>query len=710
RTHAAVVRTRLLMSLAAEKRRKAKALEEAGAALSVKLVARSTRGQRISELQGDDAEADETFWGQGAWQEEEDGDSEFSSEEDEPDKFDKDFNDSESEEEDDDGKEENRLRKNERAAKRKQPGGVYKEPKTFAVKKRKTAPAGGAAGGSARGGGGSSGAAPGALSKRTVRASTKNKTEKSLEVREGEAKAREAQLKRSTPQRKKAIKGQFTQKQLLLEAIQTEQENMRWILKQRRLEDEAKEDEGRPKQHKILASRYASRRGCVDTIFFPDAYYLPPVLCQAPFSAGGGDGTDQDRGSKAGKFPSDRRCKITGAPAPYRDPLTGYYYANGAAFREVRKRYGASARRRLKAQRQELEAGEAVSSGGAAGGGGASGTRIDGTAPAAAAVVSGVGAVAVGNGSLKGAGAGAGVGAAAAAAGGGGGGGLSSSGAGKKPASSSAKEVEKKSKSSASKGKGKAKAGAGGTASTTASPTAAGAEKAKAGTKRKQAAGGKGAKPAKRPFFAPAGGGTAPSVLPPAAAGATGESQQLVPLRGNNTAVIHYGSSPVDTGSAPEGSAVVKAAAYAAVAAQKAAAAGKAGGGGESPPQGSAVVKAAAYAAVAAQAAAAAGTATAAAPVRRRPGTSTVVPLVAKTAAGDQPSSKIEVEQPAISTTTQLPQHQHLQASTAPRSLEEGVNGWESSSISGATAAVTGAPNCTGWMQPVPAPAPLGQP
>lgn len=35
----------------------------------------------------------------------------------EPDKFDKDFNDSESEEEDDGGKEENTLRKNERAAK-----------------------------------------------------------------------------------------------------------------------------------------------------------------------------------------------------------------------------------------------------------------------------------------------------------------------------------------------------------------------------------------------------------------------------------------------------------------------------------------------------------------------------------------------------------------------------------------------------------------
>lgn len=67
------------MSLAAEKRRKAKALEEAGASLSVKLIARSTRGRRVTELKGEDAEADETFWGQGAWQV--DDDSDFSTEE-----------------------------------------------------------------------------------------------------------------------------------------------------------------------------------------------------------------------------------------------------------------------------------------------------------------------------------------------------------------------------------------------------------------------------------------------------------------------------------------------------------------------------------------------------------------------------------------------------------------------------------------------------
>lgn len=67
----------LIMSLA--ERRKAKALEEAVPAQAVKLNGRSTRGQRISDLQGEDAEADETFWSQGAWQEADDSD--FSSEE-----------------------------------------------------------------------------------------------------------------------------------------------------------------------------------------------------------------------------------------------------------------------------------------------------------------------------------------------------------------------------------------------------------------------------------------------------------------------------------------------------------------------------------------------------------------------------------------------------------------------------------------------------
>lgn len=55
-------------------------------------------------------------------------------------------------------------------------------------------------------------------------------TEKSVKVREGEAKAREAQLKRLAGQ-SKTLTEQFTQKQLLLEAIQTEVscESLSWL-------------------------------------------------------------------------------------------------------------------------------------------------------------------------------------------------------------------------------------------------------------------------------------------------------------------------------------------------------------------------------------------------------------------------------------------------------------------------------------------------
>lgn len=521
-----------------------------------------------------------------------------------------------------------------------------------------------------------------------------------------------------------------------------QQENMRWILKQRRLEDEAKEDEGRPKQNKILASRYVSRRGCVDTIFFPDAYYLPAVLRQEPFSAdkakdgsGAAGGPDQS-GSKY-----DRRCKITGAPAPYKDPLTGHYYANAAAFRQVRKRYGASARQRLKAQRQEREASEAASRGAAAagaGGGVAPGSRVDGDASeTAGSVAAGAVAGAVGNGSLRGGGAGAAAG----------GGGQSVGGAGKKHGSSSSKEGEKKSKSSAGKSEGKTKgrggaaagkgaaaaavavaatAGAGaavvarvgesGTTAVAATPTsAAGPERIKTGTKRKQIAGGKGAKPAKRPFFAPSPGatGAAPSVLAPPVAGGGHGQPQLVPLKGHNTATIHYGASP--PGSPPEGSAVVKAAAYAAVAAQHAAATGN-GGGHDTTSEGSSVVKAAAYAAVAAQRTAAvtapggggASPATsqsaAAAPAQQlQTLAGRVVPLV-PTAAGSVPGAMAQ-PQPMLSS-HQRHQHQHQQQGTAaPGVPGQGLHGWDS----GSNTAV-GAPTQAGWQHPVPAAAPLRPP
>lgn len=328
---------------------------------------------------------------------------------------------------------------------------------------------------------------------------------------------------------------------------------MRWILKQQRLEDEAKEDEARPKQNKTLASRYVSRRGCVDTIFFPDAFYLPPVLCQPPAPTDSGTG-----GKKAGSGrPAERLCKITGSPARYKDPLTGYDYASAAAFRELRKRYGASARQQAKAQQEEKEENEAASRGGAsAGATGPTGSRQEN---GVAAVVAGAGAgtaggiiaaagAAAGNGSSKGPGA-------CSQAGG------QSSGQGKKQGSS--KDTEKKSKSSSGKGKGKAKGVPKGTAAAakvegstapSSGENGAGQErqeksgKANAKRPRKQGATAKGSKPAKRPFFAPA----PEAVAAPVAASLAGHEEDLVPLKGNTTAhrgdaVQHVAPLPVST-------------------------------------------------------------------------------------------------------------------------------------------------------------------
>lgn len=220
---------------------------------------------------------------------------------------------------------------------------------------------------------------------------------------------------------------------------------MRWILKQQRLEDEAKEDEARPKQNKSLASRYVSRRGQIDTIFFPDAVHFPSVLCQPSAAERGGNAPDSTV-TRRGR-PVGRRCKITGAPARYKDPLTGYGYADSAAFKELRKRYGASVRKRLGILQQDQEVKEATGRGGfAAGSPGTSGGRLEngmvdaGAGMGVAGGAAGVSDTAAGNGSSKGAGGAHQVG---------------GSSSGKKQGGS--KETEKKGKSSSGKGKGKAK-------------------------------------------------------------------------------------------------------------------------------------------------------------------------------------------------------------------------------------------------------------
>jgi hypothetical protein len=59
---------------------------------------RATRGLRMTELVGEDAEKDKAFWEHNTWEEDDSGNESFSEEEVKPDVFDDDFNDTEDDE------------------------------------------------------------------------------------------------------------------------------------------------------------------------------------------------------------------------------------------------------------------------------------------------------------------------------------------------------------------------------------------------------------------------------------------------------------------------------------------------------------------------------------------------------------------------------------------------------------------------------------
>ncbi len=323
-------------------RKRERELMAVGAAGSVKLVARSTRGKRMESLVGEEAEADEEFWGQEAW-EVVSSDSEFSSDKSDKDEFDSDFNDTESEEdEENEGIEaEGETRRTERAEKHRSAAaksGAYRE----VVVKRKVVK---------KGGGGKGGVASekskpiekekkpvekcssttnaySSVPDRNVRASTKNKTKESTRLREEEEKEARMNRKKYQPVPKK----KFRQEELLEDATKTELRNIAWLAEQKRLA-EVKEQENksaaRPK--KPLAWSYHSSRGGIHVLTFPDCAHFPAVL-------------EQGRPE-----PRDRPiCVITGLLAKYCDPYSGLPYATLDAYKEIRQQYGKKPPARLK--------------------------------------------------------------------------------------------------------------------------------------------------------------------------------------------------------------------------------------------------------------------------------------------------------------------------------------------------------------------------
>eukprot|EP01039_Chlorochromonas_danica_P002108 gene2108-2302_t len=183
----------------------------------------------MADLVGQAAEDDDAFWGHEIWQEDADAsDAEsYSTEEEKPDVFDSDFNDTEDDGDDDDdeGSGSDREASNKRANRYKDPSQTKKRPApTHSV----------ATGGETDGGV----EKPPKIAKprqprmpfdeseigpRTLRQSTKSKT-----IEADLARIKKASEVRVKP-RVERIKPQFTQEEMLQEALRTEEENARWL-------------------------------------------------------------------------------------------------------------------------------------------------------------------------------------------------------------------------------------------------------------------------------------------------------------------------------------------------------------------------------------------------------------------------------------------------------------------------------------------------
>lgn len=161
---------------------------------------------------------------------------------------------------------------------------------------------------------------------RAVRESTKSKTTDADKSRE---QAKKVQERRNSGKSfgQKQVKSIFDQKDLLIEAVATEVENNKWLIKQKTVEDErASLDKaakaGLATQDKIT---YLSRKGTYNIITFSSVECFPDIL------------SNKKQRPKAVQKPVV--CVITGKPAKYRDPQTLLPYADVDAYKELRAKY-----------------------------------------------------------------------------------------------------------------------------------------------------------------------------------------------------------------------------------------------------------------------------------------------------------------------------------------------------------------------------------
>ncbi|GMF30600.1 unnamed protein product [Phytophthora lilii] len=237
------------------------------------LPARSSRGTRIHKLIGEEAEADASFWGQAAWQE--DGeDEDYSTEA--GDIVDSDFDDEEApDDEVHDAEEDEKPTRRKRSA---NSSGRYKEPIQPRPTKRRAVP--------------SATKAPVAVPAPatpiifeyvtpTVRSSTARKSSESSEMRR---RASHEAAKLAAKNKKPAVEktgNRLTQAQLLAEAVRTEVENTQSLQRLEQLEEEKKAESVAPKAPFTGSMvRYYSRIGAPKTITFLNTSDFPSIFNQ----------------------------------------------------------------------------------------------------------------------------------------------------------------------------------------------------------------------------------------------------------------------------------------------------------------------------------------------------------------------------------------------------------------------------------------------
>lgn len=326
---------------------------------------RATAGQRMSSLVGKAQEDDDAFWGHETWAEDDSGNDSFrESDEDSEaraDEFDSDFDDSETDNEAEEAaagaRAEAELQRQEKNQRRKEKFDVTKAGRDLMQKKKgkgkKRAMGDGINAGlvlnfppAAEGSDGGVGAPVAATvpvtattpkpkkaptrrlsprsptaKKRSLRAATVTKSQEAIEKRKAAASATSA----STTAKKKQKR--FTQEELLLEAAtMTEPENERWILARQRnqQQDEALQKALQHDNRGKVISRFKSRRGCLNSLTFPEMDHIPDILAKKPVAP------------KRKQVPTE--CVITGKKARYRDPKTMLGYHDAAAFKELRRR------------------------------------------------------------------------------------------------------------------------------------------------------------------------------------------------------------------------------------------------------------------------------------------------------------------------------------------------------------------------------------